>query len=688
MVVRRSARLRSRQASSEEPQLPVDPVNNNNNNPASNDDQNTTTNTHNTLPAVMERDEAPVVDASPQPEPKAATTTTATPTSSNLCTPLKAAPPHPKTATTPSVAVNRGSPLKATPMQKTPSKKTPSQKTPAQKTPVAQTPTSVFARPPHQEMHPSKVHQSTTKQADSGLILGFNPVKKDAEGKPVKESLGQDTPSKARPSPASTCFGTPGFDFKFSCHESQLSDEAKKLMESVREDAAKIKSQMTLDQKDAAPQNTDDQQAGDRRIAHPKGKTNRFSNAHMAEFKKMDSIAGHASAFRATPGRFQPVQKTLKRTNSKARLDESDKNSPAKATPSKPAAVPAVSAASASAKRVKHVKTDDTSTHRPTEGEPRTPSKPANVRPRSAVRNSLMTPTAASAARATYTSIKPPRASMIPSLARSPARSPSLNQPTAPRTPRTDFNPRFKTNIPSLPNLKSILRRNHQPLFSKDPSKIAAGTHVTAPDFESKMLVGSSRDASEDPVQTPSPKKRVEFSASTRSPAAEASPSPSKAPAVVPPPISDIVYPTLPVLTPDHGDSKSANAEAKHTIRQVRPSDAAPVITTTSAPDVAGVPHGIGNKKRHRATEDEAEAENVPPAESPSEARSTKRVKLSSPSPTKMPTPSPTKARTHTPMRSSSSASRSGTPASARQRNRGILSMSRLNMLARPKNRP
>ncbi|KAI9045740.1 uncharacterized protein KD926_007041 [Aspergillus affinis] len=680
MVVRRSARLRSRQASSEEPQLPVDPVNNNNNNPTSNDDQNTTTNTHTTLPAVMERDETPVVDAPPQPEPKAATSSTS---STNLRTPLKAAPPQPKTATTPSVAVNRGSPLKATPAQKTPSQKTPSQKTPSQKTPVAQTPTSVLTRPPHQEMHPSKVHQSTTKQADSGLILGFNPVKKDAEGKPVKESLGQDTPSKARPSPASTSFGTPGFEFKFSCHESQLSDEAKKLMESVREDVAKIKSQMTVDQKEAASQKADDQQAGDRRIAHPKGKTNRFSNAHMAEFKKMDSIAGHASAFRATPGRFQPVQKTLKRTNSKARLDESDKKSPAKATPTKPAAVPAVSAVSASAKRVKHVKTDDTSTHRPTESEPRTPSKPAHVRPRSAVRNSLMTPTAASAARATYTSIKPPRASMIPSL----ARSPSLNQPTAPRTPRTDFNPRFKTNIPSLSNLRSILRRNHQPLFSKDPSKIAAGTHVAAPDFESKMLVGSSRDASEDPVQTPSPKKRVEFSASTRSPAAEASPSPSKTPAVMPPPISNIVYPTLPVLTPDHAVSKSANAEAKHSIRQVSPSDAAPV-TTTSAPDVAGVPHGIRNKKRHRATEDEAEAENVPPVESPSGARSTKRVKLSSPSPTKMPTPSPTKARTHTPMRSSSSVSRSGTPASARQRSRGILSMSRMNMLSRPKNRP
>lgn len=632
----------------------------------------------------MERDETPAVDIPSRSE--AVPTNTSTPTSANIRTPLKSAPPQPKTATTPSVAVNHSTPLKATPSQKTPAQKTPSQKTPSQKTPaqkptVAQTPTSVFTRPPHQEMHPSKVHQSTTKQADSGLILGFNPVKKDAEGKVVKESLGQDTPSKARPSPASTHFGTPGFEFKFSCNEAELSEDAKKLMESVREDAAKIKSQMTLDQKDGDAQQKDNQQAADRRIAQAKGKTSRFSNAHMAEFKKMDSIAGHASAFRATPGRFQPVQKTLKRTTSKARLDGSDKTSPAKATASKPAAASATVPASASTKRVKHARTDDTSTNRPAEGEPRTPSKPAQSRPRSTVRNSLMTPTAASAARATYTSIKPPRASMIPSL----ARSPSLNQSSAPRTPRTDFNPRFKTNIPSLPALKSILRRPHQPLFSKDPSKIAAGTHVAAPDFDTKLLMGSSRDASEDPTQTPSPKKRVEFSESTRSPAAEASPSPSKAPAPAPQPISDIVYPTLPVLTPDHAASKSADAEAKPSIRRVRPSNEAPA--STPAPEVAGVPHGIGNKKRHRATDDETDSENVPPADPSSEARSTKRVKLSSPSPAKMPTPSPTKARNHTPLRSSSSASRSGTPASARQRNRSVLSKSRLYMLAQPKNR-
>ena len=47
-------------------------------------------------------------------------------------------------------------------------------------------------------MHPNKVHQSTTKKADSGLILGFNPVKQDEHGNVVKDSVIQDTPTKVR----------------------------------------------------------------------------------------------------------------------------------------------------------------------------------------------------------------------------------------------------------------------------------------------------------------------------------------------------------------------------------------------------------------------------------------------------------------------------------------------------------
>ncbi|GFF30689.1 hypothetical protein IFM58399_02652 [Aspergillus lentulus] len=668
MAVRRSARLRGQKASSEEPQSQSKTLNDNTNEKHG---QNTTnkdgSKKRKKLPAVMERDEGRDVESH---------TTTKTPT---------------KSIQTPTKLSSVQTPVPST----------------AKKLIGAKTPTSAITRPSHDEMHPSKVHQSTTKQADSGLILGFNPVKKDANGNVVRETVAHDTPSKAKASPISQ-YGTPGFEFKFACQESQLSDEAKKLMESVREDVAKIKAQMVLekDKQNAADRGAEGLNGRDRRIAQPKGKAGRFSSAHMAEFKKMDSIANHPSAFRATPGRFQPVGTTLKRTNSKAGFDEAEsrRQSPPKAT-AKPSPAPAAP----SAKRVKHDKTDDVSTRRPTTEADKTP-KTALPRPRSAARSSLMTPTRAFAARTSSVSLKPPRTSMIPSLARSPVSKPA----GIPRTPQTDFNPRIKSNLPTLGGLKSILRR-HQPLFSRDPTKIAAGTHVAAPDFTCNFLLGSSREPSvtEELAPTPSPKKRVEFTPTTKSPVAKVdseldqpSPSPSKITVSVSHTSSDIVYPTLPVLTPEKTSAAAIRSgqDGTPTIRHVRQSNvnaqstALPDVAgmphgignkkATTLPDIAGVPHGIGNKKRHRATEDEADTENVPPAESTSDPRSAKRLKFSAPSPAKAPPAlSPTKARTHTPVRTSSISSRTGTPASARAKSRGVLSISRLNMLAQPKNR-
>ncbi|KAL4922646.1 hypothetical protein BDW62DRAFT_171438 [Aspergillus aurantiobrunneus] len=526
----------------------------------------------------------------------------------------------------------------------------------------AKTPTTSLTRPTHFEMHPSKVHQSTTKQADSGLILGFNPIKKDAQGNVVKDTPAQNTPSKTNASPASAFYGTPAFDFKFSSQDSQLSDEAKKLMESVREDVARIKANMIHDK--STGDSGKASQNGERKIAKPKGKTGRFSDAHMAEFKKMDSIAGHPSAFRAAPGRFQPVQKTLKRTNSKARLDESEsQKAPKESTPK------ASTPTTPSAKRVKADKTDATPQSRLTS------TKSAMSRSKPGVRNSLLTPTRASMARASA-SLKPPRTTMIPC----PARSPLSKPVDAPSTPRTEFNPRFKSNIPTLSSLKSILRR-HQPLFSKDPSKIAAGTHQTAPDFTPDLLLQPSRESSHEPATTPSPKKRVGFTPCTKPRHAEEviSPSPSKTPtSVTYPSTSDVVYPALPVLTPDRG-----GAQKPATIRPVRPSEA-PVEATL--PEIPGMPHGLSHKKRHRAAEDETDRENVPPNDDPSQERSVKRVKVNTPEPSKMPVFSPLKSRSHTPSRLGSGSARKGTPASARPRSR-MLSMSRLNMLAQPKHR-
>jgi hypothetical protein len=543
-------------------------------------------------------------------------------------------------------------------------------------------------------MHPSKAHQSTTKQMDSGLILGFNPVKKDADGKVVKDGITDNTPTKSKPSPATSGFGTPGFDFKFQSQETDLSEQAKLLMESVRGDVARIKAQLLENSKQDHGDEAG-QAHGDRKFAMPKGKAGRFSDIHMAEFKKMDSISGHASSYRATPGRFQPVTKSLKRTKSKAQLDEPDNNNE---SPSRSAAkssnIPAPIAAT-NAKRVKHNQSEDTSSRQQPEQvetkkvetkkveTPRRPSGP-RPRPRPSVRNSLMTPTHASLARSASVSVKAPKTSLIPSFQLSPA----AKTIASPRTPQTDFNPRLKSKLPTLNNLRSILRRR-QPLFSRDPAKIASGTHAAAPDFNPKSLFAGAGDMN-DLAESPSPKKHVEFTPSVKSrhELAVASPSPSKAPSAQRLAVAgDVVYPTLPTLTPEKSSAVTASttptSEAK-SIRRIRKSDAVeqsgpypelPVVTH-------GIAHGINNKKRGReeADKDDAPAanntENMPPAETPSNERSAKRLKA---------TPSPVKKRlTKTPVRPSSG--RVGTPVTASaKKSRSVLSMSRLNMLSKPK---
>jgi hypothetical protein len=133
-------------------------------------------------------------------------------------------------------------------------------------------------KPAFEEMHPEKVHQSTAPQA---------------------------------------------FDFRFARPTPQLGPEAQKIRDELRGEALRIKAKLISEQgNEDYESNLDASQA--RRIATPRGKVGRFSGVHMAEFKKMDSIAGHPSAFRAQPGRFTPVNKSLKRSQSTARLGDRD----------------------------------------------------------------------------------------------------------------------------------------------------------------------------------------------------------------------------------------------------------------------------------------------------------------------------------------------------------------------------
>src|SRR6266487_6408614 len=100
-------------------------------------------------------------------------------------------------------------------------------------------------RPPLEEMHPSKVQRSISKQSNSALRQRLLPTQRDNNTQGDSLAFEKDTPTKPRPSQSGR-LNSPSFDFKFSCEDSQLSLEARKLMENIREDAARIKAQMML----------------------------------------------------------------------------------------------------------------------------------------------------------------------------------------------------------------------------------------------------------------------------------------------------------------------------------------------------------------------------------------------------------------------------------------------------------
>lgn len=194
--------------------------------------------------------------------------------------------------------------------------------------PEPSTPASSALKPPRSEMHPSKYHSSTGAPS-SALRLGFSdiPTEPSSHGGQGQEA----TPSRAGRVPSSN------FTFRIAREsaDTELSGEAQRMLNEIRDQAAKIKAELVAQREAEGGGNV-----VDRTFAKPKGKVGRYSAAHMAEFKKMDSIQNHASAWRAQEGRFTPV-KSLKRTPSKANLDGTPtsqrsigiQRSPAKAGP-------------------------------------------------------------------------------------------------------------------------------------------------------------------------------------------------------------------------------------------------------------------------------------------------------------------------------------------------------------------
>lgn len=214
-----------------------------------------------------------------------------------------------------------------------PSKRIKTVELPKDVTPKSAAPIEV----PTEEMHPKHLHQSTVKPREEARWLGFSNMAPATEPPKRNNKLAeaQATPSRTT-SKQEHAFKSPEFPFTFRREQSlELSPEAKQLMEEKRAEALRIKEQMKSNGETA-------QLFGglDRKIAQPKTKKSRFSELHDAAFKKMDSIANHASAYRKDPSRLaapattskipaQTPSKSLKRSPSKAELDN------AEATPSK-----------------------------------------------------------------------------------------------------------------------------------------------------------------------------------------------------------------------------------------------------------------------------------------------------------------------------------------------------------------
>lgn len=272
--------------------------------------------------------------------------------------------------------------------------------------PPPQTPsTAPMVMPPMSEMHPSKVHP-TMAAPSSALRLGFTDIKSTKAATPGLRAQ-EATPSKSN-APSSPL----NFHFAriITDTDSTLGPDAQRMMDEIRGEAARIKAELVAKRE---KEREDEQLVNTRKIAQPKGKAGRYSDVHMAEFKKMDSIANHASSFRATPGRFTPVSasksKTLKRTQSKANLDDETPRAktPAKLTSSQPTdklSTPGKKTAP-SPKRAKQQANDDATTNRPIPRDdsniprPKTPGKDSRGIPRAKTFANLLSPTQTSLAR-------------------------------------------------------------------------------------------------------------------------------------------------------------------------------------------------------------------------------------------------------------------------------------------------
>lgn len=633
-------------------------------------------------------------------------------------------------------------------------------------------------------MHPQRDHRTSTTPYDEARWLGFfNMGAQTAPAAKVTSFTAADTsptPTKFAASVVSHAatpvnakvVTAPDFQFTFRRAPSvELSEDAQKIMEESRAEAAKIRAQLAS--LPTVPDNEPEEHTeivNGRKIAKAKGKAGRFSDVHMQGFKKMDSIAGHASAWRVDPNRKTPgpVTQALKRSPSKAELDKplptpGLKRSPSKAglnkpvahalqrSPSKPTlrkvesnpfltrspsklglnahAAPVEERPQPSAKRVKHFREEDAGIARPKESESPvsstvTPRRQTQglVRSKSGLLrpgfSSAMSPTKSSMAR-----IQSPQkaTTQIPALVRSDTNR-NLRQAAASGLPRSksmrDLNGSFTphsaappvsvtapgpspSKIAYLPlkspvrgpelqdasmtsspasgstpkRIKSILRTPNR-RYTRDPLKIAAGTHLATPPSKSELYPNV---PATEPVV-----KRVDFTNSTKDKAERDA---AKAASVEPesvaypdlPTTKDInrrttmaAMPTVPGAFTFRSDREISFGSPKtSTIRQVRTSDAGlpPAFQFTGAP-APDYP-----TKRKLDTLDEVGETSEKENQDEDEYRPAKKARVFSGAKSAPPTPVARKA-----------APASKLPRFGAKRTGG-LTAARLSMLAKPKKR-
>ncbi|KAI8963965.1 hypothetical protein F5Y11DRAFT_128624 [Daldinia sp. FL1419] len=637
--------------------------------------------------------------------------------------------------------------------------------------PMRQPATPAVATPvklPMSEMHPSKVHP-TTAAPSSGLNLGFVDIDYTKKPNPGTGVI-QSTPSKT-PVPSSD------FTFRYTRPnrggDEELTPAAKKIMEGLREEAAQIKVELAAKRE----QEKEEEAANEgRKIRSAKGKAGRFSAAHMAEFKKMDSIENHPSVFRATPGRFTPVKNSLKRSQSKANLDEAEsarskKSStrPVPTAPEKEQEQP-----ESPIKRVKQRVEDDVSILRPVSRDgsfiPR-PKSSGNDSTRSGIPRShalanLMTPTKSSLARAN--SVKAPSTTLtksiskpdlsgfakstskpdLGSLARSSSkRIPNTLKKSVSSNAITDDKPTHVQTPGRFDRVKSILKRqigskskSSIPQLSASPSKTSLQERIveglpqvplTTPGRKLERRVNFTpvtKRATTALLDSPSPVKssipRSKGLSHLRFGAPAAEKPAAEKPATVKTSEGDVTYPDLsaycrdideeaeqPVtnqplesvpgtftfrsdhtinfgaVSPQGFGSAAGQASLRHVrnsiMRTPRIPGSFPGQSETSPnkenkdPVVgAGIPHGMSNKKRHRASWDEEEQE-----EDEGDKRAAKKLR-------KSPQAAEGYALVAPRLANESPSKKLGGTAytpSPQKKKKGGLSLSRLNMLARPK---